>query len=80
MPRPSSAVQRRATNVTLPEDLLREAKGLGINLSQACESGLAVAVAQARRQEWERDNQAGVEDWNQRVQSQGMPLDKFRRF
>ena len=37
---PAAVPSRRPTNVTLPEALLREARDLGINLSQACERRL----------------------------------------
>ncbi|WP_256940093.1 type II toxin-antitoxin system CcdA family antitoxin, partial [Acetobacter malorum] len=34
---------RRPTNVTLPSQLLEEAKSLDLNISQACEQGLKSA-------------------------------------
>jgi antitoxin CcdA len=41
MPRPAAAqVTRRATSVTLPVELLAQARALGLNVSQACETGL----------------------------------------
>ena len=49
VPPTSSAASRRTTNVTLPEALLREARALAINVSQACERGLAAAVTGQRR-------------------------------
>ena len=50
MPRAALATgSRRPTNITLPDTLLREARELGINLSQACERGLAAAVAAQHR-------------------------------
>ena len=71
---------RKATNVTLPEGLLVEAKQLGVNLSQACEKGLIAAVAEARTATWLRDNQAALEAWNQYVETNGIPLSEFRQF
>ncbi len=46
----SAAVQaiRRATNITLPVDLLAEARMLGLNVSQACEQGLKAEIARSR--------------------------------
>ena len=43
-PKEQAGSSRRPTNVTLPDNLLREARALGINLSQACERGLAAEV------------------------------------
>ena len=71
---------RKATNVTLPEGLLGEARQLGVNLSQACEKGLIAAVAEARAAAWLRDNQAALDAWNQYVETNGVPLSEFRQF
>ncbi|HEY0265438.1 MAG TPA: type II toxin-antitoxin system CcdA family antitoxin [Rhizomicrobium sp.] len=71
---------RRATNVTLPAALLRDARELGINLSQACERGLAAEVAAARRQRWLAENRESMEAWNAHVAAHGLPLDAYRQF
>jgi antitoxin CcdA len=71
---------RRAANVTLPEPLLRDAKAPGINLSQACEKGLATAVAEARAAVWLKENRPAIEAWNQYVEEHGIPLAEFRQF
>lgn len=71
---------RKATNVTLPEPLLNEARELGIGLSQACERGLAAAVAEARAQRWLRDNRDALAAWNEYVEKHGLPLAEFRQF
>jgi antitoxin CcdA len=70
----SSASLRRATNVTLPEALLREARALDINLSQACERGLVAEVAATRRRRWIEENRAAMEAWNEHVATKGLPL------
>ena len=70
----------RATNVTLPETLLREARGMGINLSQACERGLAAAVAGHRRERWLAENREAISAWNEHVSRHGLSLDDFRQF
>ena len=80
MPRPASPAvsttlsPRRATNVTLPETLLRDAREMGINLSQACEHGLAQAVAEKRRHRWLEENREAMEAWNGYVAQHGLPL------
>jgi len=71
---------RRPTNVTLPEALLREAPALRINLSQACERGLAAAVAETRAQKFLAENRDAMDAWNEYVQRQGLPLAEFRQF
>lgn len=69
-----------AANVTLPEPLLSQAKELGVGLSQACERGLAAAVAEARARKWLEDNHAAIEAWNEYVEHNALPLAEFRQF
>jgi antitoxin CcdA len=71
---------RRATNITLPEALLREAKALDLNVSQACELGLANAVARAKSEKWLEVNRAAMAAWNAHVEEHGLPLAEFRQF
>ena len=76
----ANQVTRRATNITLPEALLREAKALKVNMSQACERGLAAEVERARREVWLAENRAAMDAWNAHVEAHGMPLAQYRRF
>ncbi len=47
---------RRKTSVTLDEGPLREAKELGLNVSDVCNAALAQAVRTAARAQWIEDN------------------------
>ncbi len=71
---------RRPTNVTLSESLLRDAKDLEINVSQACERGLAAEVAEVKARRWLKENRAAMDAWNDYVERQGLPLAEFRQF
>jgi len=71
---------RRATNVTLPVDLVAEAKALNVNVSQACESGLAQSVAEARRARWLDENKEAIDAYNERIERDGLILAQYRRF
>ena len=71
---------RRPTNVTLPETLLQEARAMGVNLSQACERGLAAAVAERRRECWFAENKEAIDSWNSYVAEHGLPLASYRQF
>ncbi len=71
---------RRPTNVTLLVELVAEAKALQINVSQACESGLARAVMDARRLRWLEENKATIEAHNAMIERDGPILDEFRQF
>jgi antitoxin CcdA len=81
MNRPSKMeTAKRATNVTLSIDLVENAKRLGINVSQACESGLTDQVRKALGEEWRRDNREAVENWNKWIRENGMPYDEYRHY
>ncbi len=71
---------RRPTNVTLPENLVHEARALGINVSQACERGLLAEVGAAMARRWQEDNRAAIDAWNGHVDRHGIPLAEFRSF
>ena len=71
---------KKATNVSLAEDLLAEAKKLRINVSQAAEAGVAQAVAEKRAEIWVKENAKAFECWNDYVEKNGLPLEKYRGF
>jgi len=71
---------RRSTNVTLPEKLLREAREININVSQACEQGLGAAVQAAKTLRWQQKNRDAIAEWNAYVDRHGLPLAAFRAF
>lgn len=73
-------VPKRATNVSLAEPLLAEAKQLRINISQAAEAGVARAVAEKRAELWVAENQKAFECWNAYVEKNGLPLGKYKSF
>ena len=73
-------VVRRPTNVTLPEPLLRTARALKINVSQACEQGLAAEVAKTKAQRWLEENSSAIDAWNAHVEEHGLPLADYRQF
>lgn len=71
---------KKATNVSLAENLLAEAKALRINVSQAAEAGLAKAVAERRAELWLKENWEAIESSNAYVEKHGLPLEKYRMF
>lgn len=71
---------KKATNVSLNAELVEEAKKLGINVSDACQSGLAAEVKKARDVAWKEENRAAIESWNEYIRKNGMPYDKYRQF
>lgn len=75
-----TAAPKKATNLSINADLLRQAKELNINLSQTLEQHLAELVREARRQQWLDENKGAIADYNQRVEAQGVFSDGLRPF
>lgn len=71
---------KKATNISLPGDLVEEAKRLKVNLSQACEAALSAEVRKAQGEEWKRENREAIESWNSWIRKNGMPYDEYRQF
>ena len=71
---------KKATNLSVNRDLLRQARELGVNLSQALEQRLAEIVAEERRQQWLAENKEAIEAYNRRIAEKGAFSDGLRRF
>lgn len=71
---------KKPTNVSLSAELVEEAKRLGINVSEACQTGLAAQVKKAREDAWKIENRAAIEASNEYVRKHGLPLAKYRQF
>ena len=73
-------VRRKATNVSLDAQLVADVKALGINVSRACEEGLAAELKAERSRLWKIENAAAIESANAYVRENGVPLAKYRQF
>ncbi len=71
---------KRPTNVSLSDSLVAEAKALGINLSQAAESGIAEAIKRKKTEQWLIENREALESSNAYVEKHGLPLARYRQF
>jgi antitoxin CcdA len=71
---------RKATNLTLDAEVLKQARALGINLSAVLEARLVELIRDAERERWRVANREAVEDYNARVARDGAFGDRFRRF
>lgn len=66
--------KRKSVNLTIREDVIAQAKALGLNASQSAEAGLVAAIAQAKAEAWRRDNATRIDAHNARVESEGVLL------
>jgi len=73
-------VPKKATEVSLSEALLSEARDQGLDISDAAEAGLARAVSEKRAELWLRNNEEAIASSNAYVEKKGLPLEKFRPF
>jgi antitoxin CcdA len=72
-----TAQDRKATSVSLDMTLVAEAQRLGINISRACEAGLAQQIATKQGRLWKADNAAMLHGY---VERHSLPLGPYRRF
>lgn len=77
---PARSSLRRATNVSLDQSLVEAARELDINLSRACEQGLAKEIKAVREARWREENAEAIQAWNDYVAEHGLPLAKYRKF
>ena len=80
MPAARETTAKKPTNLTLSEALVAEARGLGVNLSRAAERGLSEEIARIKAAQWQKDNAQSISDWNEYVETNGVPLARFRQF
>lgn len=70
----------RPTNVSLDAALVEEAKELGVNISLASARGLEQAVKEARGKRWLEENREALDSYNEWVEANDLPLEKYRLF
>ncbi len=68
--------KKKATNLSLDQELMKEARALGVNISQAAEAGVRKALQEA----WVEENRESLEAWGKWVEENGLPLEKYRMF
>ena len=74
------AAPKRPTNVSINEDLLAQARDLGVNLSQTLEEGLKARLAEERRRRWLEDNKSAFDACNVHYEKYGLWSDGIRMF
>jgi antitoxin CcdA len=72
--------RKKAANLSIDAELLREAKLLGIGLSSFMEQKLAQEVKRRRLQAWRRDAREAMRAYNDFVEKHGIFGEEFRSF
>ena len=71
---------KRATNVSINQGLLEEARALDINLSATLEKALEAEVRARKREQWLEENREAIAAYNARIERDGMLSDHVRAF
>jgi len=72
--------RKKATNLSIDNDLLDRAKRLKLNLSQVVETGLVEAIRRHERAQWLEKNRAALDAYNDHVEKHGVFSDGLRSF
>ena len=71
---------KKAVNVSINSDLLRQARELKVNLSQTLETQLERLIREERARRWQEQNREAIEAHNRFVEKHGVFSDRLRRF
>ena len=70
--------RKRAVNVTVDENVLAEAKQLGLNLSQVLEDELKKRVTEERTRRWQEEHREAFDAHNRFIEKHGIWSAKYR--
>lgn len=71
---------RTRTNVTLPVDLLNQAKAHRLVLSSVLEEALRLRLRALEAEAWKRDNAEALDAYSKEVEADGLFSDGLRSF
>ncbi|MEI6208921.1 MAG: type II toxin-antitoxin system CcdA family antitoxin [Desulfuromonadales bacterium] len=75
-----SAPQKKSTNLSINSDLLRRARLHKINLSRTLEERLTEILREQERETWRLENADAINDYNARIEKNGVFSDGLRSF
>jgi antitoxin CcdA len=71
---------KKATNLSLNSKVLEMARALGMNLSQTVDELLAKEVERRYWAQWNEQNKEAIEQYNERIRSEGIWGARYRTF
>lgn len=78
IPTKAPNTRRKATNLSLDQAMIAEAKELGLNISRIAEVGLTRAIAARKGELWLAENLVAIEGNNRYFAEHGLPFAEFR--
>ena len=73
-------LQKKSTNLSINSDLLRRARDHKINLSRTLEERLIEILRHEEREAWLTENATAIEEYNARIEKNGVFSDGLRSF
>jgi antitoxin CcdA len=67
-------------NLSISQEVTREARALGINMSEVAEAAIAQASKAERNRRWAAANRDALDAYGAEVARDGLPLAKHRTF
>jgi len=71
---------KKAVNLSLDSLVLEEAKVLGINISQVCNSFLESYIKSEKERLWKLEHSDFFSSYNELIELEGLPLEQWRNF
>ena len=75
----STDAPKKATNLSINSDLLRQAKAYGINLSATLEASLEALIRKEKEKRWLEETQDAVEEYNEYIRKNGTLAMRIRK-
>ncbi|KPJ93075.1 MAG: acetoacetyl-CoA synthase [Gammaproteobacteria bacterium SG8_15] len=72
--------RKKSVNLSINSDLVEKARALNINLSQTLENSLLELLRQKEREQWVKENEEAIAEYNKRVEKEGVFSDGLRKF
>lgn len=72
------ARRKRSLNVSIDEEIVREAKAMGLNLSQTLEDELRKQVREEKIRRFQEEHKEAIESHNRFIQEHGIWSKKYR--
>lgn len=71
---------QKPTNLSLNADVLSMARELGMNVSRTVDALLAEEVKRQYWLRWNEQNSAAIDQYNERIEREGLSLAQYRTF
>jgi len=75
-----TAVAKKSTNLSLPVDVLENARALKLNLSRELETHLRKVIREKQSEQWRIENREAIQAINAQTERDGLWSDGLRMF